>query len=174
MKKFMMSAIACLTVLLLFPMPVMAAGQEEKAESASGIMEQLKQQLEEAIENMDEETVGEVISFVKEKAAEGKLDSAENIQSVIEEGEEKFQVKIEKEEAKKLVATMEKLENMGFSVEYIVEKAEDLYEEYGTDFVDHVDEVVTGAVKNAAGNVANSFFQGLKNSVKSFFQKLFR
>ena len=68
---------------------------------------------------------------------------------------------------------MEKLEALGFSAEYIVEKTESMYQEYGADFVDHVDEVVTGAVKNAASNVISSFFNGLKDSVKSFFNNLF-
>ena len=68
---------------------------------------------------------------------------------------------------------MEKLEDMGFSAEYMVDKTESLYEEYGADFVDHVDEVVTGAVKNAASNAVNSFFGNLKKSVQNFFSNLF-
>lgn len=56
---------------------------------------------------------------------------------------------------------------------YVVEKAGSLYEEYGADFVDHADELVKGAVKNAATNAANSFWQNLKNSIKGFFANLF-
>ena len=68
---------------------------------------------------------------------------------------------------------MEKLEDMGFSAEYVVEKAGSLYEEYGTDFVEHTDELVKGAVKNAASNTINSFWKNLKSSVKNFFTNLF-
>ena len=96
------------------------------------------------------------------------------IKNAIKEGEEKFDVEIDEADAKKLVETMEKLEDMGFSIEYVVQKADSLYQEHGADFVEHVDEVVTGAVKDAASNVANSFFEGLKTSVKSFFQNLFQ
>ena len=174
MKKWMISAVAVFAALMLFPMPALAANQKMETENTSGIIDQMKQLLKAALKNFDEETIGEIISFVKEKEEQGMLDSEENLQSVIEEGEEKFQVAIDKDSARKLVATMEKLEKMGFSMEYIIEKAENLYEEYGADFVDHIDEIVTGAVKNAAGNVANSFIEGIKSSVKNFFQNLFR
>lgn len=174
MKKWMISAVAVFAALMLFPMPALAANQKIETENTSGIIDQMKQLLKAALKNFDEETIGEIISFVKEKEEQGMLDSEENLQSVIEEGEEKFQVAIDKDSARKLVATMEKLEKMGFSMEYIIEKAENLYEEHGADFVDHIDEIVTGAVKNAAGNVANSFIEGIKSSVKNFFQNLFR
>ncbi|MDO4463385.1 MAG: DUF1002 domain-containing protein [Bacillota bacterium] len=173
MKKWMMSLLVSLTLVLLLPISSAAAGKTAETQDASDLIGQIKQQLEAAFEHVDEETIGEVISFVKEKVQEGKLDSPEEIQSAIEEGEEKFQVEINEEAAQKLVQTMEKLEQMGFSAEYIIEKAEGLYKEYGADFVDHVDEVVTGAVKNAAENVINNFFEGFKNSIKSFFQNLF-
>lgn len=78
-----------------------------------------------------------------------------------------------KEDARKLVDAMERLEDMGFSAEYMIEKTESLYQEYGADFVDHVDEVVTGAVKNAASSAVSSFFGNLKKSVSSFFSSLF-
>ena len=55
----------------------------------------------------------------------------------------------------------------------MIEKTESLYQEYGADFVDHVDEVVTGAVKNAASSAVSSFFGNLKKSVSSFFSSLF-
>lgn len=173
MKKWMMALLAGLALVLLLPVSSAAAGRRTETQDASELIGQIKQQLESAFEHLDEETIGEVISFVKEKIQEGKLDSPEEIQSAIEEGEEKFQVEIDEESAQKLVQTMEKLEQMGFSAEYVIEKAEGLYREYGAGFVDHVDEVVAGAVKNAAENVINSFFKGLKNSIKSFFQNLF-
>lgn len=173
MKKFVMSAIACLMALCLFPMSAMAAGKDT-AESATGVIEQIKQELKEAFDSVDEETTKEIFSFIKEKVDEGELDSAQDIKNAIKEGEEKFNVEIDEADAKKLVETMEKLEDMGFSIEYVVQKADSLYQEHGADFVEHVDEVVTGAVKDAASNVANSFFEGLKTSVKSFFQNLFQ
>ena len=54
-----------------------------------------------------------------------------------------------------------------------MEKAESLYGEYGAEFVDHADELVKGAVANAAQNALNSFWDNIKSSVKGFFDGLF-
>ena len=67
---------------------------------------------------------------------------------------------------------MEKLEKMGFSAETVIDKAQKLYEDYGADFVDHVDELVKDAVKDAAQNAAESILQNVKNSAKAFFSRI--
>lgn len=67
---------------------------------------------------------------------------------------------------------MEKLEDMGFSGEYVMEKAKELYDEHGTGFVDHIDEVVAGAVKDAVAGAASGFFSNLWESTKSFLKNL--
>ena len=122
---------------------------------------------------MDQETAEEVFSFLKDTFREENYASEEGLQSILKEGKEKFGVEVNKEDARKLVDAMERLEDMGFSAEYMIEKTESLYQEYGADFVDHVDEVVTGAVKNAASSAVSSFFGNLKKSVSSFFSSLF-
>ena len=91
---------------------------------------------------------------------------------MIEEGEEKFDTQIDEETVKKMVETMEKLEKMGFSAETVIDKAQKLYEDYGADFVDHVDELVKDAVKDAAQNAAESILQNVKNSAKAFFSRI--
>lgn len=171
LKKFSAVLAACMVLLLAVP------GNTYARETADGgvtdIMDQVKQKLSDVFEEVDEETANEVFSFLKEQVKDGNLSSREGLENAIEEGESKFGVTISREDAGELVATMEKLENLGFSAEYIIDKTQGLYEEYGTDFVDHVDEVVSGAVKNAASNAVGSFFSNLKNSVKNFFGNLF-
>ena len=54
-----------------------------------------------------------------------------------------------------------------------MDKAEHLYQQYGADFADHIDELLADAVKNAASNAMNSFWDNLKNSIKDFFSNLF-
>lgn len=171
MKKFYALLAACMVLFLAVPGNVFAS--ETGDGGLTDMIEQAKQKLSEAFEKMDEETANEVFSFLKQQVQEGNLDSEEGRQSAIEEGERKFGVTISDENARELVDTMEKLEDMGFSAEYIIDKTQGLYQEYGADFVDHVDEVVTGAVKNAASNAVGSFFTNLKNSVKNFFGNLF-
>lgn len=167
-KKISVILFAVMALLLMMPSAVHASSQD-----AADFVDQVKQQLSAAFEDMDDATAKEVFSFLKEKVGEGTLSSEEGLQEAIREGEEKFDVEISKEDAEKLVETMEKLEDMGFSAEYIVGKAESMYQEYGADFVNHVDEVITGAVKNAASNAISGFFGGLKESIKNFFKNLF-
>ena len=144
-----------------------------EANPDQGIVDQIKEQLSDAFENMDQEMADQVFDFLKDQVKEGNLSSGTGIRETIEKGQEKFGVEISEADAKTLVNTMEKLEGMGFSAEYVVEKAGSLYEEYGTDFVEHTDELVKGAVKNAASNTINSFWKNLKSSVKNFFTNLF-
>ena len=68
-----------------------------------------------------------------------------------------------------MVEAMQKLEDMGFSADYVLDKAEKLYDKYGADFVDHTNEIIRGAVENAVKNAAESFFSNLWQSTKNFF-----
>ncbi len=171
--KSRMALLAVILIFLVTPMPVHGAGSDGADKEPGDIIGQVKEQLTEVFSNVDQETAAEVFSFLKDKSKDGNLSSEEGILDAIEEGQEKFGVEISREDAEKLVDTMEKLEGLGFSAEYVIDKTENLYQQYGEDFVEHVDEVVTGAVKNAASNAVTYFFDNLKSSVKSFFGGLF-
>lgn len=169
MQKRCLAVLLTLALVILFvPLPVHASNES----NVSDAVEQIREQLGDVFENMDQETAGELFRFLKEKIAEGKLDSKEGIQDMIEEGEEKFDTQIDEETVKKMVETMEKLEKMGFSAETVIDKAQKLYEDYGADFVDHVDELVKDAVKDAAQNAAESILQNVKNSARDFFARV--
>lgn len=172
-KRISALLLVFLLMLLIFPMPIYAAEKESADQDAADILSQVKQELSAVFENVDQETAEEVFSFLKEKIKEGDLNSEEGLLSAIEEGKVKFGVEISREDAGKLVDTMEKLEGIGFSAEYVLDKAEHLYQQYGMDFADHVDELLADAVKNAASNAVNSFWDNLKNAVKDFFSNLF-
>ena len=167
-KKMVISVVWLFLAAVLVCMPVHASEKD-----AAGILEQIKQQLSEAFDSMDEDTAVEVFAFLKSQVSEGNLASDEGVEKAITEGEKKFGVELDEADARALVDTMEKLEDMGFSAEDVVEKAESLYGEYGAEFVDHADELVKGAVANAAQNALNSFWDNIKSSVKGFFDGLF-
>lgn len=174
MKKRISAILLAFSIFfLMLPASVHATEAEPSDKAASDVLSQIKQQLAAVFEYVDQETAEEVFSFLKEKIQEGSLHSEEGIGKAIEEAKEKFGVEISREDAQNLVDAMDKLEGMGFSAEYVLDKAGNLYKQYGADFVDHVDEVVTGAVKNAASNAVNSFFENLKKSIKDFFGSLF-
>ena len=149
-----------------------AKAQETTGTDIGGMLGGVKDKLSEAIAGMDEGTVGEVLNFVKEKVSDGSLKTEDGLTQAIREGEEKFGVTVDRADAQKVVDTMEKLEDMGFSGEYVMEKAKELYDEQGTGFVDHIDEVVAGAVKDAVAGAASGFFSNLWESTKSFLKNL--
>lgn len=173
MKKRILVMILGCALLMNTGLPVQAAENVSAETEAVEVLEQIKGQLSDAFEDMDTETAEEIFSFVKEKIGEGALTSEESLQDAIAEGEEKFGVDVDPEAARQVVDTMEKLEEMGFSSEVIVEKAESLYQQYGADFVEHADEVVKEAVKSAVKKAAGSFWGSIKSAVSDFFKNLF-
>lgn len=132
----------------------------------------VKQQLKDAFEKVDRETAIEMFDFVKEKIADGSLKTDEGLSKAIEEGESRFGIIVDKETARQVVETMERLEDMGFSVEELVEKAKGLYEKYGAEFIEHANEAITEAVEEAAENAISNFFENLWEGAKNFFQSL--
>lgn len=152
-------------------LPVSAS--EESGIDIDELLGDVKEKLSDALSGMDDETAGEIFEFVKEKARDGSLKSEEGIEKAISEGEEKFGVDISEADAKKIVETMEKLEDLGFSGEYVIDRAQELYDRYGADFLEHADEVVKGAVQNAVTGAVDSFFRNLWESAKNFFKNLF-
>ncbi|EOS73525.1 MAG: DUF1002 domain-containing protein [Lachnospiraceae bacterium] len=150
-----------------------AASEKTSDEDISDAAQQVKELFEAVFENIDQEKASDAFEFLKEKIAQGDLTTEEGLSNAVEEVKEKFGVEISTEGAKELVETMEKLEGMGFSADYVLDKAEDLYKEYGAELVDNVDQAVTGAVKNAVSVAVTSFFENLAGSVKDFFTGLF-
>lgn len=158
-----------------------AAAPEETETDGSGITAEIDRILGEAkgkisgaFEKTDEETAREIFDFVKGKVSDGSLKTEEGLLEAIKEGENKFGVSIDEETARRVVAVMEKLEDMGFSGEDIIEKSKELYEAYGAEFMEHADEVVTEAVEEAVTDAVGSFFRNLWEGIKNFFQNLFK
>lgn len=145
----------------------------EKDVDISSLLGNVKEELSDALSKMDEETVKEILGFVKDKVADGSLKTEKGLTDAIAEGEKEFGVTIDKADAQKVVDTMEKLEELGFSGEYIMEKTEELYDKYGADFVDHVDEVAAGAVQEAVAEAAGGFFKSIWDSTRTFVKSLF-
>lgn len=151
-----------------------AGNTEEKASvDIAEMLGEAGDKLKAALSEIDSETAMEMFDFVGEKLADGSLKTKEGLSDALEEGKEKFGITVDEEDAKKVVETMKKLEDMGFSGEYAVERTKELYEEYGADFVDHANEVMKGAVEQAVTDAVTAFFQNLWEAVKKFFINLF-
>lgn len=181
-KKGILLVLLVLAVSVFPMMPVKAAKMESATEILTGSIDavnleemfsEVKDKLKEAFEKIDKETALKMFDFVKEKLADGSLETESGLEEAIAEGETLFGVTVDKEAAKQVVETMEKLEAMGFSGEEVVEKAKRLYEEYGAEFVDHANEAITEVVESAVEDAVNSFFENLWEGAQDFFRNLF-
>ncbi len=124
-----------------------------------------------ALSPEDAEKVEQLIAYVKAKVAAGDLDTEEDIKEAIAEGEEKFGVKLSDDEVTKIISVMNKIKELGIDPNFLVQQAEDMYKEFGPDFVNHLTAEEVG--KRVAGNAVKNFFSNIGNSIKNFFSGLF-
>ena len=157
-----------LTVLFCTGLFSMNAQAKEKNTVAA-----LESSLTVAEQDVSSNEFEQLLAYLKEKAANGALDTDEELLAAIEEGETRFGVSLTEEEIQTIITMMNKLEGMGLDSDYLLSQAEKLYDNYGEDIVNHVDEAVNEAVSDAVSNATSSFYQSIKNSVKDFFQNLF-
>ena len=128
------------------------ARKESASVDYSAAVGEMTGQLGQLVKNVDADTANQVLDFVRDKLDSGALDSREGLKDALQEGKEQF----------------------GFSPDTVIDEAKSLYEKYGEDCVDHVNEAVTNAVKAAAANAAESFADYLKESVTDTLQGIFK
>ena len=119
----------------------------------------------------DAEKVEQLIAFVKAKVAAGELETDDDVRKAIAEGEEKFGIKLGDDEIAKIVGIMQKIRALGLDPGMLVSQAEDLYNKFGIDFVNHMTAEEVG--KEVAGNAVKNFFSNIGESIKSFFSGIF-
>ncbi len=161
---------------LIFTFGGITASASE-GQDVTGQVQEYMDEIKDMIGDMDESTINEAFTFLKEKAAEGGLKNEEDIQKAVEEGKEKLGVEVEDKYIKEMLEIVNTLEDMGFDSEKLIAKAENMYQEYGADFVDHSQELVVEAVKDSVGTIIKNavleFFRMLGQSIKDFFVNLF-
>lgn len=120
-------------------------------------------------EGENSEEIEELIAFVKAKLAAGELESEEDIEAVIEEGEEKFQITLTEEEKQMILDVMKKIKELGLDPEKLLDQAKDLYSKYGDELLNNAQEVV----KNSLIDSVKQYFSDFVSAVKDFFSGLF-
>ena len=178
MRKFFL----CLLFVLMLGTVVyiVVLGQRYTAQKESSSMDysaavgEITSQIGQLVKNVDADTVNKMLDFVKDKIDSGALDSQEGLKDALQEGKEQFGVEISEADAQKIVDTLDQLEQFGFSPDTVIDEAKSLYEKYGEDCVDHMNEAVTNAVKDTASNAAESFADYLKESVTDALQEIFK
>lgn len=119
-------------------------------------------------EGADAETIEALFAFVKAKVAGGDIKTDADIEAVIAEGEEKFNVQLTQDEKQQIIDVMKKIQALGLDPKMLVEQAEDLYNKFGTDFLNHID---AGEVAKVAGK---NVFEKITGAIKRFFGGLFK
>ena len=115
------------------------------------------------------EEIEELIAFIKAKLAAGELESDEDIEKAIKEGEEKFSVSLTEEEKEKILQVMNKIKELGLDPEKLLNQAKDLYDRFGDELLNNAEEVIKNSFKDSISN----FFTDMGSTVKDFFKNIF-
>lgn len=124
-------------------------------------------------EALTKEQADEIFHFIVEKIAEGGLDCEEAVLDAIAEGEEEFQVFLSEEEKKKIVQVVDQVNTWGLDTQSLAKKAEELYDEYGIELLEHPEKAAAEAVKSSISSSLKGigdFFAGIGRGIKDFFQ----
>ena len=119
-----------------------------------------------ATKSASSEEVEALVAYIKGKIAAGELENEDDIRAAIAEGEQKFGVTLEDAEVEQIVSVMLKIKELGLDPNMLVDQAADLYEKWGDDFVNHLDE---GGFFDSVGE----FFSNIGKSIGEFFTGLF-
>lgn len=121
------------------------------------------------------EEVEALLAWLKNKVANGELDTGEeeSVRNAIVEGEQQFGITLSEKEKQQIVSLLKKLDAIGLNADYLMEQAQQLYEKYGLGIVENANEAINQAVESAVETAASNFVQQLKESVTGFFKNLF-
>ena len=128
-------------------------------------------------ETLTKEQADQIVNYIIEQVAAGALTSEEAVKQAIAEGEEKFQVTLTEGEKNSIVKVVNTVNSWELDTDDLVEKAKELYEEYGTDLLEKPEQALTEVAKEAVKEGAEGFWEGvgkffvnMGTEVKSFFQ----
>ena len=170
MKRFIMLSVV-LVMLFAMGITVQANGSGESEQSAdviSSLKENIPKEQQELISELLE-SPDEVIEFVKEKLETGELETDEDIEEAIREGEDKFDVSLTEEDKEKILQVMQKIKELGLDPEKLLDQAQELYEQFGNELFENAEEAVKQSVENSVAG----FFETMGNRIKGFFANIF-
>lgn len=131
--------------------------------------------------SISKEQMDQLVAFIREKLEENGLETREDIDDAIREGEQEFGIRLEEDAREKIGDVAEKVQSLGLSEEVLLEEGQKLYDKYGDKLSEEVETViqqqlvepVKAAVKQTVTDTVKTFFRDLGTSVKGFFQGAF-
>lgn len=155
--------------------------KEVKGDKKEDSAMDLEETLQELVKDIKPEDAEEILTFVKEKIAEGKWETKEGIEEAIREGEEKFKTSLTEEQKQCIISAAEKIKKLGIDPEYLVEQAEKIFEKYKNGLQSEIDktgqkivEETQTKIKEEISNSLADYFSDMVNNVKSFFKGIFK
>lgn len=112
----------------------------------------------------DSETASDMVAYIKQQIAEEHVESDEDIERIIRNAMEEFDIDLTDEQVAELVKLMSKISKLDLDVDALAQQAEELYEKLKGMGLD-LDKIDTEQVGN--------FFTRFFDSIMNFFNKLF-
>lgn len=111
----------------------------------------------------DPEKASEIIAYVKQRIAETGAQTTEEIEAIIKETAEKYEINLSEEDMAKIRELMEKVSKLDLDAGVLAEQAEELYQKI-QDMGLNVDKDKVGNFFTRILETVSDFFKGLKNS----------
>ena len=113
----------------------------------------------------DSETASDMIAYIKQQIVEQGVDSAEDIETIIRNAMEEFDISLSDEDVAKLVELMDKISKLDIDVNALAQQASQLYEKLkgmgvGLDNID----------TEQVGNFITRFFDRIVDLISSLFE----
>lgn len=160
-------------VIIALLMQVQMKGNQPTADAQNNPIDGMNLPLDEmsdgmksVVKNIDDETAHQVLDYVKQKSKDGSLSTKDGIKKTIDEAEDIYNFSIAENSKDQIAEAVDTLQDMGFSTDIIVDNTEKLYDKYGAEFVDHLEEAFVDAAKDAAKSAAESAWDKTKENVK--------
>ena len=113
----------------------------------------------------DSETASDMIAYIKQQIVEQGVDSAEDIETIIRNAMEEFDISLSDEDVAKLVELMDKISKLDIDVNALAQQASQLYEKLKGTGLD-LDNIDTEQV----GNFITRFFDRIVDLISSLFE----
>lgn len=141
---------------------------------------ELKESVEQLIQNVKLEDAEKLLQFIEEKLEEGKWESEDGIEEAIAEGEETFDTTLTKDQKEKILSIVSRIKKLGIAPEYILEQAKKLYEKYGEELTGQIADSSKEIAKNTQDKIKEEidrsmtdYFSDMVDHVKTFFKGIF-
>ena len=119
--------------------------------------------------NADADTVSGIMEYIKGKSDDGSLSTKEGVKAAIKEGAENYNVEIPDSTVEEISDAVSTLESLGFSTDSLVDATEGVYEKYGVDFMDHMEEAFVEAAKDTAASTAENIWESVEDTISGIF-----